>query len=220
MKSICTLLTCSLTVLSLSAPATATQVYWTDWIASPNLTSATGEIQLAGETVNVGYTATGNHAFVQTGAGANYWTGTPYTQGTVENAPPAAELIALNTAGEVSIVFSKPVVDPYIAVVSWNSNTVEFGQPISFDSFGAGFWGNGTPIINSTGTGFFGNGEVHGVISLKGTYQSLSFTHTSENWHGFTVGVSAVPWPSSFWMFAVGLLALAPKVRRLNLRKI
>lgn len=216
MQTIFTLLTRSLAVLSLSAPAMATQVYWTDWIAAPNLTSATGEIHVQGETVQIGYSATGSHGFVQTGTGINYWTGTPYTQGTVDNAPPAAELIALNSAGEVSIVFSRPVVDPYIAITSWNGNTVEFGQPISFDSYGAGYWGNGTPQMNSAGTGFYGNGEVHGVIRLKGTYQSLSFTHTSEYWHGFTVGVSAVPWPSSFWLFATGLLAVVPRVRRLR----
>jgi hypothetical protein len=37
---------------------------------------------------------------------------------------------------------------------------------------------------------------VHGVVRLPGTFNSISFTHTSENWHGFTVGVLALGEPN------------------------
>jgi hypothetical protein len=43
---------------------------------------------------------------------------------------------------------------------------------------------------------FLGSGEVHGVVRLPGTFNSISFTHTSENWHGFTVGVLALGEPN------------------------
>ena len=205
MKQLASLCVQSLLLVSLSAPVLANPVYWTDWTAVPTAASAEGSIQVDNTLVGVTYTGSSNHAFVQTGSGTNYWGGNAYTQGSVDNAPLPSELVALNAGGAVTISFSQPVVDPYIGLVSWNGNTVNFGQPISIDSFGPGFWGTGTPVLNSAQTGFFGNGEVHGVISLKGTYSALSFSHTSENWHGFTVGVSAVPWPASAWLFALGL---------------
>ena len=39
-------------------------------------------------------------------------------------------------------------------------------------SYGQGYWGNGTPILNPAGTGFYGSGEVHGVIQLPGSFCS------------------------------------------------
>jgi len=88
------------------------------------------------------------------------------------------------------------VIDPVLALVSWNGNTVDFGVPIEIVSFGAGFFGSGTPTLNGAGTGFFGSGEVHGIIRLPGTHNQITFSHTSENWHGVTVGIAGVASPS------------------------
>src|SRR5690606_16575050 len=148
----------------LSTPTLAANVSWTDWLTAPNTSSASGEITVGSESITVDYSGTGNHAFVQTGTGTNFWTGTAYTNGIVDNAPPAAELVALSQGGLVTITLSQPVQNPLIGLVSWNGNTVEFGVPIEIDSFGPGFWGNGTPLLNAAGTGFVGSGEVHGVI--------------------------------------------------------
>ena len=200
------------TLALLSTPTLAATAFWTDWLNVPTTSSASGRIVMGSQTIDINYSGTTNHSFVQTGTGTNFWTGTAYTNGTVDNAPPAAELVALNPGGTVTISFSQPVTDPVIGLVSWNGNTVNFGVPIEIDSFGPGFWGNGTPVLNAAGTGFVGNGEVHGVIRLPGTHDSITFTHTSENWHGFTVGV--VPEPASYALLLVGLGLVGFAARR------
>lgn len=195
------------------AAAQAAPVYWTDWTnQSQSLVSGTLSTPAGG----VDVTATGIYSFAQTSGGTDYWNpASPYVSTAVDNAPPAADIIGLASGGTETITFSKPVVDPLIALVSWNSNTVQFSAPIEFLSFGAGYWGNGTPIVNAAGDGFFGSGEVHGVIRLKGTFTSFSFTHTSENWHGFTVGVtSAVPEPVQALLLLAGLPLLAWRLKR------
>ena len=209
-------------LLSFVASATlAAPVYWTDWISQTAATSSVqGTLTTPTSTINVGFS--GAYSFAQTSGGTNYWNpSAPYTSATVDNAPPAADIIALNTSGTATVTFSQAVTDPFIALVSWNGNTANFGVPINILSFGAGFWGNGTPILNPQGDGFLGSGEVHGVIRLPGTYTSISFTHTSENWHGFTVGVAGladnggtVPEPGTLTLLAFGLLGLVMRQLR------
>lgn len=175
--------------------ALAVPVSWTDWTTATT-SQVQGSLTVGSTTVNVTYS--GPYSFAQTSGGTNYWSpSAPYLSSAVSNAPPASDIIGLNTGGTKTITFSQPVVDPLLALVSWNSNVVDFGVPIQFLSYGAGFWGNGTPVLNSAGTGFTGSGEVHGVIRLAGTYSSISFTDTSENWHGLTVGVTGLPAPSN-----------------------
>lgn len=217
MKRIIQLAAGSLITTLFSASAFAINVSWTDWISSPDLHSASGSLLVGSTSVDVEYSGTGAHAFVQTAGGTNYWTGSAYTNGTVDNAPPTSDIVALNQEGTVTITFSQTVVNPYIGLVSWNGNTVDFGTPIVIDSFGPGYWGPGTPVLNGSGTGFFGSGEVHGVIELPGTFNSITFRHTSENWHGFTVGVAGiapVPEPETYAMLLAGLGLLGFAVRR------
>lgn len=208
----------ALVVTMAAAPAVAAPVFWTDWTSAVG-NDAFGSLQIGATTIDVQSNSTGGYAFVQTGAGTNYWVPSgPYLSATVDNAPPASDIVALNTGGTITITFSETVLDPLIALVSWNNNTVEFGVPIEVLSFGAGFWGNGTPIVNATGTGFFGSGEVHGVIRLPGAFDSFSFTHTSENWHGFTIGAvgqaTPAPLPNALTFLGVGLLGLGVALRR------
>jgi hypothetical protein len=137
----------------------------------------------------VSITFSGAYSFAQVVGGAKYWApAAPYISAAVGNAPPASDIIAINTARTATITYSQAMTDPLIGLVSWNGNTVNFGVPIEIISFGAGFFGDGTPVLNAGGTGFFGSGEVHDAIRLPGTYTSVNFTHTSENWHGLTVG--------------------------------
>jgi hypothetical protein len=199
--------------------ALAAPISWTDWTVEREGTpTVLGTLQIGGTTVDVGFS--GPYAFAQTSVGSNYWSpAAPYLSSAVDNPPPAPGIIALDPAGTATIEFSQPVVDPLIALVSWNGNTADFNVPIEILSFGQGFFGNGTPIVNPDGDGFFGDGEVHGVIRLPGTYTSVSFTHTTEFWHGFTIGAMGLPAadlpePGTLTLVALAMTALWTVRRR------
>jgi hypothetical protein len=211
MKHLATVIS-TIAAVVLSASASAATVSWTDWQSS-TVDSANGQLLVDGATVDVSYKGSTPHRLVQTAGGIDYWTGSAYTNGSVDNAPNSSstDLIELNQGGTVTLTFSQAITNPYIAMNSWNGNVVNFDSPITIDSFGRGYWGSGS-AINITPTGFTGYREFHGIISLIGTFSSISFTHTSENWHGFTVGVaglappSQVPVPAALFMFAPALL--------------
>lgn len=199
-----------------AASAQAVTIDWTDWTAGNNVAGTA-----VGTVGGIGVSYSGPaYNFIQTNGGTNYWTEgvpAPYTSGDVDNAPPPSDIIALSTGGTSTIAFDMPVVDPVIALVSWNGNVADFGTDIEIVSFGPGFWGNGS-FGSVTPTGFTGVGELHGVIRLPGTHNSITFTHTSENWHGIQVGIEGVavqtPEAAPLALLGVGAIALAAASRR------
>jgi len=191
-----TLLALILTGVVAEQCAWAGTVNWTYWTSqAPNTVS--GSLMVGSTPVGVTYS--GSYSFAQlNNNGTNFWVpAAPYLSSTVSNAPFGTGIITLNSAGTSTITFSTPVVNPLIALVSWNGANVMFGgggdtQPynIQYLSSGCGYWGCGS-FSNTTPSSFSGSGELHGVIELVGTYQTITFTDTvSEYWHGLTVGVA------------------------------
>jgi len=202
-------------ILALGAPGHAVEVVWADWDTATTDT-VTGTLETS-TPISIDFSSPAGFSFVQTGSGENYWiepnpAARPYTGGGVENAPPPSELIALGPGGTKTISFGEPITGLYIALISWNGNVVQFDRPFEIISQGQGYWGNGT-IGQTDDFGFVGTGEPHGIIYFPGTFSSLTFTDTTENWHGLTVGVArlasdpdpdAVPEPATWAMMIAG----------------
>lgn len=212
-----------ISLLALATTSTAAQAVTVNWadLTSQSTNQVSGSITVGLD--SIGVTFDGAYSFAQTAGGTNYWTEgvpAPYTGGSVDNAPPASDIIALNLGGLKTITFSQAVTDPYLALVSWNGNSVSFGQPFEVISQGCGFWGCGT-FTSVTPTSFVGSGELHGIIRFQGTFSSISFTDSSENWHGIQIGIAglgtqppAIPEPASWLMMITGFGLVGTMMRR------
>ena len=167
---------------------------WADWTSSTTGApgAAAGVLLTSSGPVMVTYA--GEVAFAQTAGGANYWVpGAPYVNTVTANPPGDPDIIALNNAATVNtLTFSPPVNGLVLAVVSLGApgSTVRyhFDRPITLLSYGAGYWGNGTLVIENGDT--LAGTEGHGAIQFPGPVSSVSWTLSGgEFWHGFTVGI-------------------------------
>lgn len=203
-----------------AASAAHAQVAWTDWTQTGS-NAVFGTLVSGSNTVGVNFS--GAYSFAQTSCGTDYWAASTYpaTYGAnATQAPPGCDIIALNSGGPKTITFSQAVVNPLIALVSWNSQpVVTFSAPLQIVAQGCGYWGCGNIAVS--GSAMSASGEAHGTIRLVGTYNQISFTDGSENWHGISVGVESVavpvtatPEPASLVLMGSGLLGVMGVARR------
>lgn len=197
--------------------ASAAAINWTDWTSAVEPV-ATGTLTFGATSVGVTLAAPVQWGFAQTNGGTDYWTGSAYTISSVNERPTGTDLIALDQGGTVTINFSQAVLNPYLALLSWNYNS--FTSPSSFTvvSQGCGYWGCGS-AQNLTSNSFNTSGELHGILQFQGTFTSLSFTSGTnyEFWHGVQVGadaVGAVPEPATWAMMLLGFAGIGFAMRR------
>lgn len=209
-----------------SQPALAVLIDWTDWTSATAGASGSATGTIAG---GITVTYSGDVTFAQLGLGTNYWAEfipPPYTgNSVVDDAPPAAEMVALSLSGITNThTFSSPVVDPIMAIVSLGQPLVpvsyDFDSPFTVLGTGIGYWNVVTGFAGSyavsPGDILTGN-EFHGVIQFNGTFSSISWTASpAEFWHGITVGLppAAVPEPSTLLLLGPGLVGLAALRRK------
>jgi hypothetical protein len=196
---------------------------WTDWVNADTLGSS------AANTVKGTLAVGGGVDVVYAGptdvvelSGAGWWgvAGTPDPYATT-GAPDQKDIIRI-VGGDRStykISFSKPVIDPVMAILSLGQNgyvvTYDFAQTPTLLDSGAGWWGGCATCLSVAGNVVTGT-EGHGVVMFKGTYSELSWTTPIyEYWHGFTVGVAgAVPEPQTWALLAAGLGVLSAVGKR------
>ncbi|MDR2092861.1 MAG: PEP-CTERM sorting domain-containing protein [Azoarcus sp.] len=199
----------------------AAPVAWTDW-TNANIAAGQASGSLTVDETDVIVTLSSTTSFANASTTVNgdssYWSyPDTYVSNAVDNAP-FGDLISLSQGGTVTITFSQTVRDPILALISWNDNHVKFaeGTQIEYLSAGRGHYGTGS-FKNQTETSFDGVGELHGTIRLLGDYDTISFTHTTEHWHGFTLGVQGValvPEPGTYAMLLAGLGLMGFMARR------
>jgi len=180
------------------SPASASTV-WTTWskatIGTPGGASGTlngVEVKYDGEVLN--YNTTGT-ADIWSSPASSFIGGTS----TASPSTPNDAIYLKGTPGTNTITFSTPVVNPVFAIWSLGSDGTE----------GASFTFNATPTFEAGGPDEFGGSAItvkgkvvsgregSGVVQFTGTFSSISWTDTPENYYAFTIGANTSPEISS-----------------------
>ena len=211
----------ALIVLSCAAPVHAA-TEWTNWTSATN--GAPGSA--AGTVGAVGVTYAGElDSSVINGTSSIWAPDTSFIGGTVTASPSTVgDDLRLNGdfTGVNTITFGSPVENPLIAIwslgqpglaASFNftaTPTLEAGGP------NANFGGSSITVVGNAVNGNEGNG----VVQFTGTFTSISWTNTPENFYAFTVGLNGplgpppVPEPASLTLLGSGFAGLMWYVRK------
>lgn len=196
-------------------------VSWANWTSATSGLNgaASGSIALdGGASVGVSYAGEVASPTQVNGGGTNYWrSDAAYRSANVPNGPGESgntDIIALvgqNTNQVTNTIrFATPVTDPIMAILSLGrgglATTYAFNADFQILSSGSGFFGGSAAgSLFRDGPGLLRGVEGHGVIRFSGTFASISFTSTAENWHGFQVGI--IPGPGgALVLAAAGML--------------
>ena len=217
-------LTASIAAVFLFAATAQAATIWTDW------TSDTGGFpgSASGILNGVGVSYGGEVIAAVLNGTSNIWApNSSFTGGTVTASPSVVgDDIRLRGAfaGTNTITFASPVENPVFAIWSLGAPglaasftfaatpTLQAGGPNSL------FGGSSITVAGNVVSGNEGNG----VVQFGGTFSSISWTDTPENFYAFTVGINgpleqpptAVPEPMSLTLVGSGLAALMWRLRK------
>ena len=212
----CALLSGVISILLFAMPASAATM-WTNWTTAVNGNPGSASGVLDG--VNVSYSGQ-VIASVLNGT-SNIWApNTSFTGGTVTTSPSIVgddiRLNGIGFTGPNTITFSSAIDNPVFAIWSLGAP----GTPATFTF-------NATPTLEAGGpNSLFGGSSIsvsgnvvsgnegNGVVQFTGTFTSISWTNTPENFYAFTVGLNGpsgppgIPQPSSIVLVGIGLAGL------------
>jgi hypothetical protein len=184
------------TALALGAvSAHALDTAWADWTTKVDATTVTGKLTLPSGIVKVRFTGPTMYFAQVDAGGTDYWrSGTPDAYA-VTGEPTGSDLLAFvgGTDTQVyKISFSKPVVNPVVAIMSLGRNAVPtryvFTQTPTLLSSGAGYYGGCADCLKVKKKTVTGT-EGHGVVQFIGTFSAISWKQPdNEYWHAMTIG--------------------------------
>jgi hypothetical protein len=208
-------------LLILTAGHASADTTWTDWTTASNGAPGSASGTLTGITVSY----SGELDDFRISANSGIWAPNSSFVGGTSTASPSTvnDDLRLNGSftGTNTITFGSPITNPLIAI--WSLGAPGLGASFTFNAtptFEVGgpnsqFGGSPISVVGNTVTGNEGNG----VVQFTGTFTSISWTDTFENFYAFTVGTAGtttpqVPEPSTLLLLGASVIGLGIALRR------